>query len=213
MIKSEFRTLLASWLKRPDLSASVLNAMITRGVARAEKEVRVRSLEEEYREDGLEEALSYIDVPSDLVRVEMLEADGVPLVPISYERFLRERSIWPQSSPASFPGQPRYYARRLNKLYFHPQPQSYVALVYGKRFTALSADAATTELLTDGVDYNEMVLLYACLSYAGDYVRHDETATWEQRYIAEKDRANNVLTDLDAAAPEAVQPLYGSNYS
>jgi len=213
MIKSEFRTNLAAWLKRPDLSTSVLNAMITRGMSRAEKEVRVRALEEEYREDDLTSALAYITIPADLVRIETLEADGIPLVQVSYEAFLKERTQWPSPSPTSYPGQPRIYARRMNRLYFHPQPQQYVCLIYGKRFTPLSTDASTTELLTDGPEYNDMVLMYACLSYAGDYIRSDETATWEQRYQGERDLVNGVLKDLDGSAPMAVQPMHGGAYS
>lgn len=191
---ADFRSQFLDWLNRTDISNAQAVNFINLGIARCSRELRLPAMENDVvvEANGLQS--EGITLPDDFLEARTVEADGHACYPLTINQL--------QRIPPTV-GRGSCYARDMGTLKFRPYFSTYARLVYYSAFPQLSADTDTTTLFA----VSSPCLLFAALSYAGDFLRMDQTTTWEQRYQAERDKLNQQALDVDTLGqPMQVQP-------
>ena len=206
VILSDFQGLLTDWLNRSDLTQQQVTFLVDRGIARCQRELRLPSMERTasfppYQQTFVDPVtnvstsgvfLRQFPIPDDLIEIEYLAADNVILQPVQYHEYMRQPQVI---------GQPRVFSRYGGQIFVAPFAQAYCQVIYYGSFDTLSAGTDTNALLGASPE----VLLYACLSYAGDLFRMDEAQTWEQRFQAEAQVLRQQAMDTDlGGGPAAI---------
>lgn len=200
-------------LNRDDCSAAQAAVFLTQGVQRIQRECRLPSME---RTLIIQPAgqMTFFPVPVDLLQpIDVLWVPGStstyagapqrPLKKCPYRDLVR--MINPNANPM-----PAWYARNQTQIWLWGNPVSgdTVNFLYYGNFTPWANGNADNELSASAPD----LMIYAGLSYAGDYFVHPLTQQWEQRYQAIRTSYQQMGDDLDAeGGPQAIQPLYSWN--
>lgn len=199
-----FRSQLLDWLNRTDISVAQANTIIARAVSRCSRELRIPEMEKTLtltvtrNSDGTIPQVDRMTLPDDFIQVKHLTVDGYPCKPVSYEKLTQ--------LPME-PGRGSVFAREQGFFVFRPLIQKYVTMIYVAAFSQMNADTDTTSLLSISPE----CLMFAALSYAGDFFRMQDAATWEQRFQIEKATLNQLAQDRDTLAiPQQVAGIgYG----
>lgn len=201
-----FRSQLLDWLNRTDISVAQANTIISRAVARCSRELRIPEMEKTItlnvmpNPDGKAPQIDRMTLPDDFIQVKHLTVDGWPCKPVSYEKL----SMLPLE-----PGRGSVFAREQGFLVFRPLVKSYVTMIYVSSFAQMANDTDTTSILTISPE----CLMFAALSYAGDFFRMQDATTWEQRFQIEKATLNQLAQDKDTLAiPQQVSGV-GTGYA
>lgn len=188
-----FRSQLLDWLNRTDISVAQANTIIARAVARCSRELRIPEMEKTVtltvtpNSDGTTPKIDRMTLPDDFIQVKHLTVDGYPCSPVSYEKI----TVLPMD-----PGRGSVFAREQNTLVFRPLIKNYVTLIYVSAFAQMVNDGDTSSILTISPE----CLMFAALSYAGDFFRMQDATTWEQRFQLEKATLNQLAQDKDTLA-------------
>ena len=218
---ADIRATTLDWLNRSDCTVIRANGFVQQAQARIQRELRVPAMEKSVSAaldtNGL---YSSINIPSDFLETQRVEADGRIIRATTPEHLLEMRSVSIATSPASsinpvtvagtvVPGAPSFFARVQGQLLLMPFPTSYATLYYYGQFAPLIVDTDGNSLLDFGWD----CLLFGALSYAGSFFRMDEVQEWEARYVAERDALRQLGQDADSGGgPMTVAAAYNGGY-
>ena len=198
MVFSDFQTIFTNWLNRSDLDAPTMNIIIDRAMARVNREARLTGMERTYTPaaDQPDGTWLNIAIPTDFIAMEYFMADGRMIDPCTLGQVLRMPNV---------AGHPRGFARQGGYWLLKPRATHNVTVVYYGQFDPLVNPTDTNSLLAAAPE----VLLWAALSYAGDFFKMEETQTWEQRYQDELSKLQQQSQDADFfASPQGVVPAH-----
>ena len=200
-------------LNRDDCTAAQAAQFLIEGVQRIQRECRLPSMERALiiQPQG---QMTFFPVPTDLIQpIDVIwqagagtQWSGGPpkvLVKRPYRDLLKYTNAAPNVPPHS-------YARNQTQMWLvgYPNIGDTVTFLYYGNFTPWANGNVDNELSSSAPD----LMIYAGLSYAGDYFVHPLTQTWESRYQSLQKSYQGLSDDLDAeGGPQAIQPIYNWN--
>lgn len=208
MTRGDCVTNVLNILKRSDCSSDLATTFLGQGMSRVQRLLRVPSMERVVYVNALLAPVTSMELAPDTLQIIDVLANGNPLDKLAY-RQMQQKSYCEVGPDGAWPiGQPWAYSRIGAQLFFLPAlaVNGQAMVVYYGTFSDLPTDADSNEATSGFPD----LCVYAALSFAGDYFRHDETATWESRFQALLVETQDQATQLDAnGGSEAVQSAYG----
>ena len=201
MTRGDLVTQLKGILRRGDCSDALATTFLAQGMSRIQRLLRVPSMERASFVDATTLPLQSFEVPNDLLQIIDVLANNLPLEKLPYRSMLA-------LGGSECISQPRSYARIGASLFLYPvlPVGGRVLVTYYGTFTDLPTAASTNEATTGFPD----LCVYAGLSFAGDYYRHDMQDAWEARFQSLLAETQDQATQLDATGgSEAVQSAYG----
>ena len=164
-----FRTLFMGWLNRGDMNITQGNMMVNMAIKRINRELRVPEMEQiaSYVVTPGNSAVDTVQVPSRLCDFKDVIVDNHRASPVPY-RMLRQ----PQAHSH------RSFCRQGRALLVWPPARKSVEVSYFQGFAPLRNDSDYSALF----DISQDLLLWACLSYAGDYFKMQAQPQWEANY-------------------------------
>ena len=175
-----FRDTFMTWINRGDLNSAQSNKLINYGIRKINRDLRVPEMEQvaSFEQQEGHTAIPMTNLPQRLITFKDVIVDGKRYRPQPY-RMLRKPSHSMRHS----------YARQAGMLYFYPAIKTSVEITYWQAFPFLQNDTDTSSLF----DVSEDLLLYACLSYGGDFFKMSQQPTWEATY-------QEILSELNQQA-------------
>lgn len=194
----DFQSLFTNWLNRSDLDQPTVQLLIDRAMARVNREARLTGMERTYTPpaDQPDGTWTNIPIPTDFIAMEYFMADDHVIDPSTLAQVLRMPNV---------AGRPHGFARQGGFWQLRPRATKNVTIIYYGQFDPL-VDPTDTNILINAAPE---VLLWATLSYAGDFFKMEETQTWEQRYQDELSKLQQQSQDADFfASPQGVAPAH-----
>jgi len=203
-----FNSVVASFttlLNRNDCTAAQANLFVQQAMNRIQREVRLPCMErlQVITSTG---SLSQFPVPNDLLMLQDILVPGAndgtmrPLKKVPYRQLVRMApTAWPTS-----------YARFQNLFFIAGAVAAGtpVQVLYHGQFTAISDPTQDNEITASEPD----MIVYAALSYAGDYFEHPNTDRWESKYEGIRESLKSLAEDLEMnGGPAAVQSMYNTD--
>lgn len=201
MTFGELQTVVADWLNRGDLTATI-PTLIKMAQLQIERKYNFKYMEK--KTTSLVVSGGLVTVPSDYKEVKYFHVivDGEHIkLHKAVDRYIW--GIYPYSTDQS--GRPEMYAltEGRTKFLLRPYPDtnySYELLYYA--FSPVLSDPSDTNFLTN---YAYDVLIYGALEHAAPYIKDDErVAVWKMK----RDEALRDLFNQEAAEDVAGTPLY-----
>jgi hypothetical protein len=183
------KTLLASYLHRDDLTATI-PTFITLAQARLNHDIDLMSMHTT-ASLAVVASVKEIALPTDFL--EMLS------VRVPYEggfRVVEQRSLAQNGqvfeSQLGATGAPRYFARYGTTLEVSPLPEEATTLeiIYKQRLTPFVSDTDTDDMLT----YNPNIYVYGAMLEAMPFLK-DPNTKWQELYLGEVERLNEQNDD------------------
>ena len=170
MTLGELRAQFSAILSRRDMRPELATTFIKQGISRLQRQLRAPCLEKLSFLTPTMPASAF-DVPADLLEIKEIVVNGEHLEAVSWRRV-------PSASSAA--GQPRGYTRVGPRILLHPPmaPGGELILHYYGEAAPLTGDTSANELTAAVPD----LVIYAALSFAGDFFMHDSQSSWEARF-------------------------------
>jgi len=193
----DFRDQFLDWLNRPDISTTQANRIVQRAIGRLNRDMRTPVMDRDISNMSVSGPISSFSLPDDFLEFQNVTIDGIPAFPCTFERF--------QTLPAN-PGRGAQFARDGGSVVFKPAANQSIRVKYYGAFPQMVGDSDTSTVLTE---YPEL-LMWACLSGAGDMFALDQQAGWEANYQRELASFNAAAQKVDRlGGPTQVSPVQG----
>lgn len=165
-------------LKRRDMTSTQSQIFLQQAVSRVQRVLRIPPMEKSVSVtyDGVTFQNGEIPIPNDYLRMIAMSVTA----PDGTERVLKLKDLQTVLGLASSTGCPSAYVRRGGLWKFGPTPDADTVfrIDYYDEFPALE-DAADSNFLTAGPTD---LVIYAALTYAGEWFVDKRTPTWEARF-------------------------------
>jgi hypothetical protein len=164
-------------LKRTDCTDALATTFLAQGMSRLQRQLRVPSMERAITVPATLANMQTFQAPIDLLQVMDVFANNLPLEKKAFRQIMEMSARYGGEWPS---GQPRYYARVGSNFFMFPSLAiggTMVTTYYGE-LSDLPNDAASNEATNGFPD----LLVYASLSFAGDYFRMDQRDDWEAAF-------------------------------
>jgi hypothetical protein len=194
----ELKTHFTALLNRSDITAALTTTFIDQGIARVQRQLRT-PLNENKTDYTITANTASLTLPTDFLEIISLYMGNSELSRIPMGRYR-------QLQQSAQVGTPQFFTREQEKLLLYPAPESgTVSLYYYAEFPALTADADTNNLTTVAPD----LVIYAALTYAGDYFLDERSPIFEQKYGQFLNEIQEQSNDQELnGSTQAIQPSY-----
>lgn len=165
----EIKTHFSGLLNRRDITTAQRDIMITSGIQRAQRELRVPAMEK-LIDAGVSDGVLLI--PDDLIELkDLINSDG---------KRIGKKDLSLVKQLAKHNGVPVYYHREGGWWLLGPAPETgqKVRIIYYAEFPPLVLDTDTNVITVMAPD----LFYYAALTYVGDFVNDKRVPAWEVRY-------------------------------
>ena len=169
---AELKTAAANWLDRSDLTDRIPE-FISLAEARFNRILRIRDMETVSTAISTVAGTREYSLPTGFVQMKEFHLTTDPITPLSYVTPEMMSRMWAGSAT----GKPQVFTIIADNVRLGPSPDSVytTSMLYYKKFTALSDDATTNDMLTNNPD----VYLYGTLLEAEPFIMNDErVALW-----------------------------------
>ena len=169
---AELKTAAANWLDRSDLTDRIPE-FIALAEARFNRILRIRDMETVSTAISTVAGTREYSLPTGFVQMKEFHLTTDPITPLSYVTPEMMSRMWAGSAT----GKPQVFTIIADNVRLGPSPDSVytTSMLYYKKFTALSDDATTNDMLTNNPD----VYLYGTLLEAEPFIMNDErVALW-----------------------------------
>jgi hypothetical protein len=190
-------------LKRRDMTPTQSSIFLQQGVSRVQRVLRIPPMEKSIAVtyDGLFFADGRLPVPNDFLRLIAITARA----PDGTEYEVKQKDLATVLKDRSGSGCPRSFTRRGGVWEFGPMPPvgTVFRIDYYDEFPALSTPTDENFLTAGPTD----LVIYAALTYAGEWFVDKRTPVWEQRYQSIVNEIQN-QADQDALINAEVSSAY-----
>jgi hypothetical protein len=199
----ELQTQFEGLLKRRDMTPTQSATFLQQAVSRVQRVLRIPPMEKSVSVtyDGVTFQNGELPIPNDYLRLIALTA----VTPDGEERELAQRDLQTVLAYATASGCPVAFTRRGGVWKFGPTPLAGTVfrIDYYDEFPALSAPSDSNFLTAGPTD----LVIYAALSYAGDWFVDKRAANWEMRFQSIVTEIQN-QADQDTLINAAVSSAY-----
>lgn len=190
------KTQMQGLLRRRDCTADLVETFMQQGIARAQRALRVPSMEKS--EQITVGTYDGIDIPNDFIELKDISVNSAGTLD---KKDLSTVLVGEQSV-----GTPVMFSRQGIKWRLAPAPVegTVIRIDYWGEFTSMSADTDTNEISAIAPD----LFIYSALAYAADYFVDKRAAQFQAAYETIRDELQGQADMDELAGGAAVAPCY-----
>lgn len=197
MNKGEIRAHFLALLNRTDCSNSLADTFIDQSIARAQRVLRIPSMEKTQTYNITASSQSLV-LPNDFLEIIDIYHGSTNLTRVPLSKMIEMKS-------GAEAGTPTKFTREGETLLIYPYPSSgSVVLNYYAQFTDMTADTDENDLAKIASD----LITYGALSYASDYFLDERGQLFEGRYVTFIAELQEQANDAEVSGTvQSMQPV------
>ena len=197
MNKGELRAHFKALLNRTDCSDALANTFIDQSIARAQRVLRIPSMEKT-QTYNITASTSTLIIPADFLEIIDMYYANTNLTRVPLSKYVE------MSQPGEN-GTPRYFTREGENIKVYPYPTSgSISMNYYGQFTVMTADADENDLAIIASD----LITYGALGYASDYFLDARGPLFEQKFAQFLAELQEQANDAEVSGTvQAMQPI------
>lgn len=197
MNKGELRAHFKALLNRTDCSDALANTFIDQSIARAQRVLRIPSMEKT-QTYNITASTSTLIIPADFLEIIDMYYSNTNLTRVPLSKYVE------MSQPGEN-GTPRYFTREGENIKVYPYPTSgSISMNYYGQFTVMTADTDENDLAIIASD----LITYGALGYASDYFLDERGPLFEQKFAQFLAELQEQANDAEVSGTvQAMQPI------
>lgn len=197
MNKGELRAHFKALLNRTDCSDALANTFIDQSIARAQRVLRIPSMEKT-QTYNITASTSTLIIPADFLEIIDMYYANTNLTRVPLSKYVE------MSQPGEN-GTPKYFTREGENIKVYPYPTSgSISMNYYGQFTVMTADTDENDLAIIASD----LITYGALGYASDYFLDERGPLFEQKFAQFLAELQEQANDAEVSGTvQAMQPI------